>query len=232
MEKQEGKSLSKILIGELLELNRLKKGSWITRKSQEGRSYSVYPSESGYEKEQKFCINSGQEILGRFMYAREDGCLEIAGQVTGFELAIKWIVGYTNGATILHDMCDELYSTLEYGIISSSINEKRYDFLSKQETVTENMRKIKFEEDKSYWLAEQAISRTGLGLGMKHVLRGIKETVYLYNFSDISEGNAAPCVKNVCPWHRIATRNSNLKVMVDEDHNGLSVKTPFEIVFD
>lgn len=222
----------------LLEEGRLKKGSWIMRKSQEDREYTIYPSESGYEKEQKFCINAGDEIRGRFMYARSDGCLEVAGQVTDFELALKWITGYANGVTVLNQMCDELYSALEYGITASSIDEKRYDFLSKQETVNQNLRKksIKFEEDRSYWLAQQAISRTGLGLGMKYVLKGIKETYYLYNFSNISEGNsegnAVPCVKGVCPWHRIATKNWRLKVKVDENHNGLSAKTPFEIVFD
>lgn len=223
-----------ITLKELLESEKLEKGSWITRKAKEGRNYIIDTGLSGHDEIQKFSIKKDQEILGRFIRC-ENGILEIAGRVTDFEVSLKGILGFQNGVFELLNVCNKLYSSLEHGIVTYPMNEDRYDILSKTKKAKEGnpSRKEPIEQrDKEYWLAAQKISRMGIGLGMKYVRRGAKEECYFSNLHKEIEANMIPYTKHICPWHFLAVNNPNIRVLIGEDHNGMNADTPFEIVLD
>ncbi len=223
-----------ITLKELFKSGGIEKGSWISRKATEDRIYTINTDVSGNDKSQEISIKKDQEILGRFI-REKNGILEVAGRVTEFEVAFKGIVGFRNVTFELFNICNDLYSSLEHGIVTYPMNEDQYGILSKTKRVSEEnpLKKEPIEQtDKEYWLATQKISRMGIGLGMKYIRGGVKEECYFSNFSEKLESNIVPYVKHICPWHFLAANNLNLKVLVDYDHNGLSPDTPYEIVLD
>lgn len=223
-----------VTLKELFESGHLEKGSWISRPALEDRTYSITSEKSGYEEKQDFSIEKGQEILGRFV-REKDGILEVAGRVMEPKVAFKGIAGVQNGLYELHNLCDKLYSSLEYGIVTRCINEEQYDALSGTKKAPRGQRRAEPVEqiEKEYWLAVMAISRTALGLGMKRIRGGIKETYYFFDISDQEKElklNMYPYTNALCPWHFLAVGSPRLRVLVGEDCNGESSATPYRIV--
>lgn len=223
-----------ITLESFLKMEELKKGSWISREVKEDRNYTIVSSKSGHDENQNLSVKKGQKILGRFIQEK-NGVIEAAGQVTNFEVIFKGHAGFVNGRYELHKMCSRLYSIQECGIITYSIGDEQYDVLSepRKEKVNGCNKKESIEElDKTYWIANQVMSGTGLRFGMNYIEKGNKDKCYLFDFTNSSDQIVSPQAKNVCPWHTIAVNNPNVKIIVGARNDGLSPNTAYEIVFD
>lgn len=227
------KKLSEIMtLKELYDSDLLKKGDWISREIKEKRCYTIVSGKSGYEQNQDF--SSEGEIYGRFIQ-KNNRIMEVAGQVTDYEVTFKGRTGFISGSNELHKMCNALYSVQKYGIITCCIGDEQYSALSKprKEKIGALNKSETIEQmDKKYWLANQVIGRTGFRFGMNYIHEGIKDRYYLFDFTNNSDKAISTYTSNVCPWHFFSADNPNLKVLVGSQNNGSSPNEPYKIVFD
>lgn len=205
------------------------RGTWFSFLVNPEAKYKIrnYSDESPFYSSEKNQL--GQKVKFFVVSRLENGVLKCAGLPTDFKISYtEKYSSYGTGAMELDNLCFTLYSHLDYGIMANCMTEEFFKYCLGGLEIHYEYNHIPF------WLASPTKQQYGdvYFVGMKYFNgMGKVDDFWTQELShDLKTVNIHKIELAVCPTYLISYKNKNIKVRLEEGHDGRSPETACEIL--
>ena len=200
---------------DLLANGRLKKFDWVSFPIIEHKRSEILSSRSGELKNQVFSTEKIENMNLQFI-EEAYGALKFIGEaLDGFTVNFKGVNGNRCGPYEVNRVCFELFSMLDYGLVSCNITKNEYQKLPRNLQM-QGVPYCIIEETNPFDLWLQIVDSNG------------SNGSYLY----FSYGYSFGREQVIRPMYLLPANSKDIKIMSDERCNGMSKETGYKVIFD